>query len=522
MAGTVGKARRLVLVLGDQLDRDSAVFDDFDPQQDAVLMLELEHEARYVTQHKHRLMLFFSAMRHFRDELRERGFPVHYVALDDPRNRGRFADEVPRWVHKTHAEVLVVAQPGDYRVRAELRGALRGHGCGFEIRQDRHFYCSSEEFDEFAEGRKSLLLESFYRSMRRRHEILLDGAGRPVGGKWNYDSANRESFGRQGPPEIKAPREFRWDDTTRAVARLVDESFPDSPGRTEGFALPVTAREARAALRDFVEHRLSGFGRYQDAMVTGHPFLNHSRLSSSLNLHLLDPRSVVTKAVEAWEADSAPLNSVEGLVRQVLGWREFVRGVYWREMPDYEKRNGLEAELPMPEFMWTAETELNCVRQCVGQLIEHGYAHHIQRLMVLGLLCLLLGVKPREVNRWHLGMYVDALDWVSLPNVLGMSQYADGGLLATKPYCASGAYIQRMSDYCSGCRFDPKQATGPKACPFTTLYWDFLSRNRNRLKGNPRMNFQLANLDKKSRGDRRALRQAAEETRAALTTNTRS
>jgi deoxyribodipyrimidine photolyase-related protein len=509
-----------VLVLGDQLNADSAAFDDFDAEHDAVLMVEAKHEATYVPQHKHRLMLFFSAMRHFRDELRERGFTVHYSALDDRKNRGSFGAEVPRWVHKTRAKQLVVAHPGDYRVRAELRGALRGKDCALDIRPDRHFLCTEEQFEEFAGGRRSLLMESFYRGMRRRHEVLLEPDGGPVGGKWNYDAENRDTFGKGGPPDIKPPRSFRWDDTTEAVAALVERQFPESPGSTQSFDYPVGASQARAALGDFVRHRLAGFGRYQDAMVTGQPYLYHSRLSSSLNLHLLDPRGAIEKALEAYENKQAPLNSVEGFVRQLLGWREYIRGIYWREMPDYERCNELEAELPMPAFMWTGETEMNCVRQSVGQLVEHAYAHHIQRLMVLGLFSLLLGVRPRDVNRWHLSMYVDAIDWVSLPNVYGMSQYADGGLLATKPYCASGAYIQRMSDYCGDCRFNPKRATGDDACPFTTLYWDFLSRNRNRLRDNRRMNFQLANLEKKSRSERGQVRQQAEKLKTALTKET--
>jgi deoxyribodipyrimidine photolyase-related protein len=514
--------RRLVLVLGDQLNADSAAFDGFDADHDAVLMLEVKHEASYVPQHKHRLMLFFSAMRHFRDELREKGRTVHYAELDSECNRGSFGEEIPRWLHETRAEELVLVQPGDHRVRAEIRDALRGEPCSLDIRPDRHFLCSTEEFEGFAAGRERLLMENFYRGMRRRHEVLLDSNGAPLGGKWNYDADNRETFGKKGPPDIKAPRSFGWDETTEEVARLVERVFPDSPGHTEGFDLPVTGTQARAALRDFVEHRLENFGRYQDAMVTGRPYLYHSRLSSALNLHLLDPRAAIEKSVKAHAEDAAPLNSVEGFVRQILGWREYVRGIYWREMPDYEKKNLLEADLPMPAFFWTAETEMNCLRQSVGQLIEHGYAHHIQRLMVLGLFCLLLGVRPRDVNRWHLSMYIDAIDWVSLPNVLGMSQYADGGRLATKPYCASGAYVKRMSDYCGDCRFDPKQATGPDACPFTTLYWDFLSRNRNRLRDNRRMGLQIKNLDRKSRSERREIRQHADALKTELTRDTGS
>jgi len=508
--------RRLVLVLGDQLNADSAAFDGFDPARDAVLMIESRHEATFVPQHKHRLMLFFSAMRHFRDELRERGLRVHYAALDAPDTKPTFREEVPRQVRLAGAETLVLATPGDYRVRAELRGAMRGEACSLEIRPDRHFLCTDDQFAEFAKGRKNLLLETFYRAMRRRHEVLIEPDGEPLGGRWNYDDQNRERLA-GGVRMPEAPRGFAWDDTTRAVAKVVDEAFPDSPGSTRGFDAPVTARQAGEALRDFVTHRLEGFGRYQDAMVTGQPYLHHSRLSSALNLHLLDPRSAIEAAVDAHRSGGAPINSVEGFVRQVLGWREFVRGVYWHEMPDYQDRNGLDAQLPMPGFMWSADTEMNCVRQSVGQLIDHAYAHHIQRLMVLGLFCLLLGVRPRDVNDWHLSMYIDAIDWVSLPNVIGMSQYADGGLVASKPYCASGAYIKRMSDYCRGCRFDPGRATGDGACPFTTLYWDFLSRNRNRLRKNPRMGLQFANLDRKSRTERREIRREAEAVKTRST-----
>jgi len=509
-AGGVEPVRRLALVLGDQLDRDSKVFDGLDRERDAVLMIESRHEATFVPQHKQRLMLFFSAMRHFRDELRERGHRVLYSELDGRSNLGALGEEVPRWLRKTRAQTLVVSEPGDYRVRAELRGALRGEDARLEIVQDEHFLCSQDAFSEFADDRKGLRLETFYRWMRRRHGVLVDGEGRPEGERWNYDGENRETFGAEGPPEIKAPRSFRWDDVTREVAALVDREFPDHPGSTRGFDWPVTTKQANAALRDFVEHRLRDFGPYQDAMVDGHPYLYHSRLSASLKLHLLHPRRAIERAVAAYEDGAAPIHSVEGFVRQILGWREFVRGVYWREMPDYADRNALAADRPMPAFMWTGETEMRCVGASIEQLLEFGYAHHIQRLMVLGLFALLLGVEPRAVNAWHLALYVDAIDWVSAPNVLGMSQYADGGLFASKPYCGSGAYINRMSDYCGRCRFDPKKSTGTDACPFTTLYWDFLSRNRNRLRNNPRMALQYRNLDKKSRSERRAVRRAAD------------
>ncbi len=515
----VEKARHLVLVMGDQLDLRSSALEGVDKEADAVLMLEVKDEASYVPQHKSRLVLFFSAMRHFRDNLVGRGYRVLYSELDDPNNRGSFADEIERWANKARPEKLIVIQPGDFRVEQTIRNTAKRLELSLEVEDDRHFYCAPPEFEAFAADRKSLLLEAFYRQMRRKHDILMEGEG-PVGDRWNFDEENRESFGRDGPPSIKAPRSFRQDDITRAVIKLVEREFPDSPGSLEGFDYPVSREQAREALRDFVEHRLPRFGRFQDAMATGRPHLFHSRLSAVMNLHLLDPRAAVDAAIEAFEKGEVPLNAVEGFVRQILGWREYVRGVYWMQMPDYAEMNALGADLPMPAFMWTAETEMNCVSRSVGQLIDHAYAHHIQRLMVLGLFAMLLGVRPYDVHRWHMSMYADAIDWVSLPNVLGMSQYGDGGIVGSKPYSASGNYINRMSDYCRTCRYDPRKATGDNACPFTTLYWDFLSRHRQKFAGNRRMGYQLSNLDRKDNGERQAIRDQADALKSAFTEET--
>ncbi len=513
------KVRHLVVVLGDQLNEDSSAFENFDQDCDAVLMMEVDEEATYVPQHKIRLALFFSAMRHFRLALEEKGHRVHYAELEDQNNRGSLAEEIERWVHKTRPDKLILAKPGDFRVETSIRELAKSMGCDLEIRVDRHFLCDPDEFEAHADGRKSLLLETFYRQMRRRYGILMT-ADDPTGGQWNFDRDNRESFGTDGPALIKAPRSFRRDDVTRTVIDMVERRFPDSPGRLDAFDYPVTRDQARAALRDFVEHRLANFGTYQDAMVTGQPYLYHSRLSCVLNLHLLDPRDAISTAVDAYEAGAAPINAVEGFVRQILGWREFIRGVYWLKMPGYAELNALDADLPMPAFMWSGETEMNCIRQSVDQLIDHAYAHHIQRLMVLGLFAMLLGVRPYDVHRWHMSMYADAIDWVSLPNVLGMSQYGDGGIVGSKPYSASGNYINKMSDYCAGCRYNPKTATGDDACPFTTLYWDFLSRNRQRIRGNRRMGFQLKNLDRKDDDDRRAIRKRAEMLKSEMTAET--
>ncbi|MDX1606026.1 MAG: cryptochrome/photolyase family protein, partial [Candidatus Competibacterales bacterium] len=349
-----------------------------------------------------------------------------------------------------------------------------------------------------------------------REGILVDEDGRPEGGRWNLDADNRASFGKDGPGEVPEPPRFEPDALTREVIALVAARFADHPGRAEDFAQAVTPAQAEQALEDFVRHRLPDFGRYQDALWSGQPFLYHSRLSAVLNLHLLDPRRAVAAAIEAYRESHAPLNSVEGFVRQVLGWREFVRGLYWTRMPEYAGLNALGAEQPLPVFYWDGDTEMRCIRRSMGEALDHAYGHHIQRLMVLGLFAQLLGVHPYRFHEWHMALYADAVDWVSLPNALGMSQHGDGGMMATKPYCASGRYIQRMSNYCRACRYDPARATGDKACPFTTLYWDFLERHGERFRDNRRMRFQLGNLARKSSGERQAIRDQAEALRQRL------
>ncbi len=510
--------RNLILVLGDQLDARSAAFDGFDRAQDAVLQMEVREEAENPPQNRVRLVFFFAAMRHFRDALREDGVTVLYSAIDDAKNAGSFAGEIRRVVRAARPKRLIVLEPGDYRVRENLVATARALRLPMEIREDRHFLCDAAQFAEFADHAAPMLMENFYRGMRRRLGILVD-EGRPAGGAWNYDSENRAKLPRVGGPAISLPRRFAPDEVTREVIGTVARLYPDAPGVLDDFTLPVTRAQALALLDDFVEQRLPHFGRYQDAMRAGQPFLFHSLLSGPLNLHMLTPREVVDRVLAAYAAGAAPLNAVEGFVRQVIGWREYMRGVYWRMMPDLAGANALGAELPVPRFFWTGQTEMRCVRHAVRQLAEHAYAHHIQRLMVLGQLMLLLGVRPYDAHRWHMSMFWDAVDWVSLPNVVGMSQHADGGRIATKPYAASGAYINRMSDYCGKCRYDPRQAVGETACPFTTLYWDFLARHRPRLARNHRMGTMLRNLDGKA-ADLPAIRARAAALKAEMTRET--
>jgi deoxyribodipyrimidine photolyase-related protein len=502
------QVRRLAIVLGDQLNRDSALFDNFDPERDAVWMAEVAEESTHVWTHKARIALFLSAMRHFRDLLRDQGLRVEYTELDDSSDHATLADQLARDLDRLRPERLLVVWPGEWRVKQSLEQLAKESGVPLDVLDDTHFYSTPADFAVHAKGRKQLRLEFFYRELRKKHAVLMtDGA--PVGGEWNYDSENRGTFGKQGPGEVPPPPSFTPDRTTQQVLALVQKRFASHPGLLEQFDWPVTAAEAQQALDDFVAHRLPHFGDYQDAMWTDEPFLYHSLISSSLNLKLLNPRQVVSAAEAAYHAGTAPLNAVEGFIRQILGWREYVRGIYWHFMPDYIARNTLGARAPLPDFYWTGETDMHCLSQVIGQTLDTGYAHHIQRLMVTGLFALLLGVEPREVHQWYLAVYVDAVEWVELPNTLGMSQYADDGVMASKPYCASGNYINRMSNYCKQCRYRPGEATGERACPFTTLYWDFLARHNEALAGNPRMTMQLKNLERKSPDELQQIRAAA-------------
>ncbi|MEJ5298922.1 MAG: cryptochrome/photolyase family protein [Armatimonadota bacterium] len=507
--------RNLVIVLGDQLDRGSSAFDGFDASRDAVWMAEVRGEGEYVWSHRARIVLFLSAMRHFRERLRGSDITVRYVELDAPGNSGSLGEELKKALSELQPRKAIVTLPGEWRVREDLRRGAREAGVPLEERPDRHFLCSPGEFAEHAASRRQLRMEFFYREMRRRLGILMED-GQPAGGSWNLDAENRRSFGREGPGEIPPPASFQPDELTRQVIALVEREFPEHPGSLARFDWPVTPEQSRQAVEHFVAHQLPLFGPYQDAMWSGEPFLYHSRLSSSLNLKLVSPLEVVRAAERAWQEGCVPLASAEGFIRQIIGWREYVRGVYWLLMPEYLQRNALGAGMDLPRFYWTADTDAQCLRQVILQTLEFGYAHHIQRLMVTGLFALLYGVAPEKVHRWYLAVYVDAIEWVELPNTLGMSQYADGGVMASKPYCASGRYIHRMSNYCRSCRYDPERASGPEACPFTVLYRDFLMRNFGALQGNPRMTMQLRNTERWTREDRIQIQREADRVRAAL------
>lgn len=507
--------RTLCVVLGDQLNADAAIYDGFDPALDAVWMAEVREEATHVWSHPARIALFLAAMRAYAQARLDAGCRVVYRRFDAPDALPDLGTALATDLATLRPQRVVWVWPGDWRVAQQLIEVVEHAGVPYSVLPDRHFYATPDDFATWAAGRRELRLEYWYRFLRQRHAVLMDG-GQPAGGRWNYDADNRAGFDRQGPPLHPAPRRFLPDVGTQAVLTAVAVHYPDHPGSLEHFDWPVNPAQARLALADFIEHRLPLFGRYQDAMWTGEPWLFHSRLSAALNLKLIDPRVVVDAAVAAWQSGHAPLAAVEGFVRQILGWREYVRGLYWHRMPGYLQLNALGAEQPLPAFYWTAETDYRCLREAIGQTLQHGYAHHIQRLMVTGVFGLLLGVSPQALHAWYLAVYVDAVEWVELPNTLGMSQYADGGIMASKPYVASGRYIQRMSNYCQGCRYRPDQSVGPQACPFTTLFWDFLERHQDRFARHPRTAQMWRNLQRLSPETRAAIAAQAKALRAQL------
>ncbi len=474
----------LRFILGDQLTRSIPTLRGLDPAADTVLMVEVAEETTYVPHHKQKIAFVLSAMRHFAEGLRAEGVTVDYVRLDDPDNTGSFTGELERAVRRHLPDAVFVTEPGEYRVMEAIEGWRTRLNVPVHLRPDDRFFCATVDFARWAEGRRSYRMETFYRSMRERTGLLMrDGA--PEGGRWNFDADNRKPW----PAGLRPPERLRFapDDVTREVIDLVARRFDGHFGTLDGFGWGVTRNDALASLDAFVDDCLPLFGDYQDAMVTGAPFLYHATLSPYLNAGLLTAPEVVARAVAAYEAGRAPLNAVEGFVRQILGWREFVRGVYWLRMPDYAETNALGATRPLPSFYWTGDTAMNCLHHAIEDTRQQAYAHHINRLMITGNFALLAGIRPAEIEEWYLCVYADAYDWVELPNVHGMSTFADGGLMSSKPYAAGGGYIDRMSDYCGGCHYSPKVKSGPKACPFNALYWAFLIRNSAMLAGNQRL-----------------------------------
>ncbi|WP_435417130.1 cryptochrome/photolyase family protein [Parerythrobacter aurantius] len=503
----------LVPILGDQLTRTLASLRGRAKDDTVILMMEVWDEATYVKHHQQKIALIFSAMRHFAAELEDAGWTVDYVRLTDEDNAGSFTGEVARAIERHGPREVRVVEAGEWRVQQAMDEWADKFPCPVTILPDDRFLCSKAGFADWAEGRKTLRMEFFYREMRRKTGLLMDG-GEPEGGQWNYDSENRK------PPRegLSAPQRplFEPDAITREVLELVADRFGEHFGDLEPFRWPVTRNEAEQAADAFLAERLAKFGDYQDAMVHGENDLFHSMLSTSINLGLLDPVELCRRAEEEYREGRAPLNAVEGFIRQIIGWREYVRGFYWYRMPGLAEANELEATRPLPEFYWTGETDMRCLADCVRSTRSNAHAHHIQRLMVLGNFALIAGIEPKAVQDWYLAVYADAYEWVELPNVSAMVLYADGGVLASKPYAASGNYINKMSNYCSGCSYSPAKKTGEGACPFNPLYWHFMARHRDRLEQNPRIARIYATWDRMGEAKQREYLDSADVFLASL------
>ncbi|AXI50032.1 MULTISPECIES: cryptochrome/photolyase family protein [unclassified Sulfitobacter] len=471
---------RLVLVLGDQLTETLSALAQADKARDTVVMAEVADEAAYVRHHPKKIALIFAAMRKFAHALEQDGWTVAYTQLDDTDNAGSIVGELLRRAAQTGASEVLATEPGEWRLIDKLKYApLKVH-----LLPDDRFLATHAEFEAWAEGRKALRMEYFYREMRRKTGLLMAG-DQPAGGKWNFDHDNRKAA-----PEdvtVDGPLRFDPDATTREVLELVQARFGDNFGALEPFWFATTRAEALQALDHFIANALPRFGDYQDAMLNENEFLYHAILSPYLNIGLLNVTEICEAAADAYASGHAPINAAEGFIRQIIGWREYVRGIYFLEGPDYTARNILGHDRDLPWFYWGGETQMNCVAKAVGQTRTQAYAHHIQRLMVTGNFALLAGIDPAQVHEWYLAVYADAFEWVEAPNTIGMSQFADGGVIASKPYVSSGAYINRMSDHCKSCHYSVSAKTGDTACPFNLLYWHFLDRHRDRFSNNPRM-----------------------------------
>jgi deoxyribodipyrimidine photolyase-related protein len=495
----------LILVLGDQLTLDKGALKGARPGQDTVVMAEVAEEACYVRHNRHKIALIFAAMRHFRDELRKLGFSVIYFQYED--GKASLLEAVREALEACNADAVRCCEPGEWRLLAQLRSWELP--VPLQLADDDRFLASSDEFADWAQGRKQLRMEYFYRRMRKKYDLLLDENGAPEGGKWNYDASNRKGW--RNSEDLPDRPGTDIDATTAEVLELVNREFPDHPGDLSRFYLGVTPAQAEEHFQWFLEHALLLFGTYQDALAEESPWLFHSLVSMYINIGLLDPLQVCRRVEHAWRAGQCELAAAEGFIRQILGWREYVRGIYWLKMPEYADRNSLMAQRPLPAWFWTGETEMRCLQVALSQTLDLGYAHHIQRLMVIGNFALLAGLDVEQVCTWYLAVYVDAFEWVELPNTLGMALHADGGLMASKPYAASGKYIQRQGNHCKACRYTPARVTGEAACPYNSLYWHFIHRHRERLEANPRMGLTVRNWARKDREEQATILQWADK-----------
>lgn len=495
----------LRLILGDQLNSQHSWFAAANPDVHYVMM-EVRQETDYVLHHAQKVLGIFAAMRALARELTQEGHTVHYLAIDDPDNLHHIPKNLEQLAKRVKARHIQYQAPDEWRLDEQLKTWATESEHDVVMVDTEHFLTERTTAATIFKGRKRWLMEQFYRTLRQQYDILMDGSN-PVGGQWNFDAENRKAW--KGTPAAPADARPKHDhgELWRTIVAAGVKTFGDP--QAQSFRWPLNRAEARAQLDHFVTDVLPNFGDYQDAMHTDEPYLFHSLVSFALNTKMLHPREVIDAAQQAYQSGTAPLTAVEGFIRQILGWREYVRGVYWSQMPGYTSANALNHQTPLPDWFWTGNTRMQCLQQSIGQSLEHAYAHHIQRLMVIGNFSLLAGIDPQALHHWYLGVYIDAFEWVEAPNTLGMSQFADGGLLATKPYVSSAAYVGRMGNYCKGCHYNPKERLGNNACPFNALYWDFFERHAARFEKNPRIGMAYRQLAKMTPHERSDIREQA-------------
>lgn len=509
-----GKAfRHVVFLFGDQLSHSLGCFDAFDKENDVIVMMEVDEEATYVRHHIHKIILLFSAMRHFASELQDNGFQVCYMRIDDPNNQQSFDKNIKQFLTQHSVKKLILTEPGEFRIQEKINSWINILKIPVKVEVDTRFFCTRKEFSDWAANKKQLRMEFFYREMRKKTGILMQGK-KPTGGKWNYDADNRKSANKT----LSFPKTptFRHDKITRGVVNIVNHRYKNHIGDPESFCFAVTNKDARKALKHFITYALDSFGTYQDAMWQGEYTLFHSQLSMYMNIGLLTPQEIIDTVLEAYKTRKIALHHIEGYVRQILGWREYMRGLYWLKMPDYKKLNYFKHKLKLPGFYWSGNTDMACMQHAIKQTIHTATSHHIQRLMVTGNYALLIGVVPDEICEWYLAVYADAFEWVELPNTLGMSQFADGGIVASKPYISSGNYINKMSNFCKNCTYNVKEKLTEDACPFNFLYWDFLIRHEQQLKQNPRLKFAYNHVEKMNGDDKKAIAAKVKSYRSSL------
>lgn len=500
--------RTLRVILNDQLNENISSLKDCNKDVDIVFMAEVKEEYTYVNHHKKKIVFLISAMRHFKEQLINNNYNVSYTEITDACNTGSITSEVIRIITDVKSiRKIVITHPGEYRILKYIRNWKTSLKIPVEILPDSRFLSTTKEFQEFFGNHKKLCMEYFYRYMRKKYSILLK-QNRPIGGKWNYDFKNRKFPEKK--LKIYGKHKIDIDSITKKVIFSVEKLFFNHFGDIQPFSLAVTRIQALKILYKFSEEKLKYFGEYQDAMIQGEPYMYHAHISLYLNCGLLLPLECIRIAENSYHNAKVPISAVEGFIRQILGWREYIRSIYWLKMPEYYDLNFFETNKNLPSFYWTANTKMNCLHECILETKTNAYAHHIQRLMLLGNFALIAGIDPKQVNQWFLTVYIDAYEWVELPNVTGLALFADGGLVATKPYAASGNYIRKMSNYCKKCQYKVDKKNGSEACPFNYLYWNFLAVNREKIETNPRMTMMYRKYDKMSDDRKKAIKNDSE------------